>query len=46
MNFRKEHTKFSKTAIFGCEMLNGTENIAKQSWKILYTFVSRAEVCN
>jgi hypothetical protein len=41
---RKEHTKMSKIAKFGCEMLQNAENIALQSSRILYTFVLRAEI--
>jgi hypothetical protein len=33
-----EHTKISKIAKFGCEMLQNAENIALQSLQILYTF--------
>jgi hypothetical protein len=36
---KKEHTKMSKFAKFGCEMLYNVENIALQSLQILYTFV-------
>jgi len=32
----KEHPKFSKTAKCGCEMFRNVENIALQSWQILY----------
>ena len=39
----KDHPMFSKTAKFGCQILQNKENIVLQSWQFFYTFVLREE---